>query len=67
MQEMMATVTRSSIIKVVGEAPIVIEAIVRVLGGRQGSGGQGEKQNRLKKDYTVSKTASGTPDFRIEC
>ena len=47
MQEMMATVTRSSIIKVVGEAPIVIEAIVRVLGGRQGSGAQGEKQNRL--------------------
>ena len=64
----MITLTMSSIVKVVREAgSIVIEAIVRVLGDRQGSGGQGEKQNRLKKDYTVSKTASGTPDFRIEC
>ena len=48
---MMTKLTRSSIVKVVREAgSIVIEAIVRVLGGRQGSGAQGEKQNRLNMD-----------------
>jgi len=35
----------SSIVKVVREAAIVVEAVVRVLGGRQGSSAQGEKQN----------------------
>ena len=48
----MATVTRSSIIKVVGEAPIVIEAIVGELGGGQG-GAQGEKQNSLRESIQM--------------
>ena len=39
--------TSSSIVKVVREASIVIEAIVRELGGGQGSSTQGEKQNSL--------------------
>ena len=47
--------TSSSIVKVVREASgsIVIEAIVRILGGRQGDDTQGEKQNSLKMDYAV--------------
>ena len=51
---MMATLTGSSIVKVVREAAIVVEAVVGVLGGRQGSSAQGEKQNSLMTDYTTS-------------
>ena len=43
--------TSSSIVKVVREASIVIEAIVRELGGGQGSSTQREKQNSLRKCY----------------
>ena len=39
--------TKSTIVKIVREAPIVIEAIVGELGGGQG-GAQGEKQNSLE-------------------
>ena len=49
----MVTLTGSSIVKVVREASIVIEAIVRILGGRQDNDTQGEKQNSLKMDYAV--------------
>ena len=45
--------TGSSIVKVVREAAIVVEAIVGELGGGQGSSGQGEKQNSLMTDYTA--------------
>ena len=43
----MKRLTRSSIVKIVWEATaVVIEAVVRILGGGQGSA-QGEKQNSL--------------------
>ena len=44
---MMVTLTGSSIVKVVREASIVIEAIVRELGGGKSSSAQREKQNSL--------------------
>ena len=49
-------ITRSSIVKVVreGSGSVIIEAIVRELGGRQGNGAQGEKQNSLNIDFTVT-------------
>ena len=44
--------TKSTIVKIVREAPIVIEAIVGELGGGQG-GAQGEKQNSLRESIQM--------------
>ena len=70
----MTMLTGSSIVKVVWEATIVIEAVVRILGGRQGSA-QGEKQNSLltmirmethDKDYIDGQLSESKSGFNAQ-
>ena len=71
---MVTMLTGSSIVKVVWEATVVIEAVVRILGGRQGSA-QGEKQNSLltmirmethDKDYIDGQLSESKSGFNAQ-